>query len=86
MGTAYWAGLLDWVRTTMLPDGKIGPADLDLIFVTDDPDAAVRHIVAADAGQAKAQATAQAAAAAETARAQQAADAAADAAEATERG
>jgi hypothetical protein len=89
MGVAYWSGLLEWVRTTMLADGKIGPADLDLIFVTDDPDEAVRHIVAADAGQAKAHAAAQAAAAAELARALRAADAAADAAagagEATER-
>ena len=30
MGTAYWQGLLDWMRDTMLADGKIGPADLDL--------------------------------------------------------
>src|SRR4051795_948610 len=36
MGTAYWKGLLDWLRNTMLPDGKIGPEDLDLILVTDD--------------------------------------------------
>src|SRR3954453_5104151 len=43
MGSAYWSGLLDWIRTTMLTDGKIGPTDLDLIFVTDEPDEAVRH-------------------------------------------
>jgi uncharacterized protein (TIGR00730 family) len=81
MGSAYWAGLLAWVRQTMLTDGKIGPADLDLIFVTDDPDAAVRHIRAADTGLAHAQ-QAQARAVAETQRAQGAAEAAADAAEA----
>jgi uncharacterized protein (TIGR00730 family) len=82
MGSGYWAGLLDWVRTTMLPDGKIGPADLDLIFVTDDPDAAVRHIVAADAGMIHAKAEAKAAA--QAAAAQAAADAAGEAAQAAE--
>ena len=44
MGTAYWQGLVDWMRGTMLPDGKIGPADLDLLFLTDDVDEAVRHV------------------------------------------
>jgi uncharacterized protein (TIGR00730 family) len=49
MGTTYWRGLLDWMRDTMAADGKIGPADLDLICVTDDVERAVRHIVEADA-------------------------------------
>jgi uncharacterized protein (TIGR00730 family) len=44
MGTAYWQGLIDWIRTTMLPDGKIGPADLQLLHVTDDVEQAVQHI------------------------------------------
>lgn len=44
MGTAYWQGLLDWLRDTMLPDGKIGPEDLELLYLTDDVDAAVQHI------------------------------------------
>jgi uncharacterized protein (TIGR00730 family) len=48
MGTWYWRGLLDWVRGTMLADGKIGDADLDLICLTDDVDEAVAHIVDAD--------------------------------------
>jgi hypothetical protein len=49
MGTAYWAGLVDWIKRTLLDDGKISPADLDLIQMTDDVDEAVRIIVAADA-------------------------------------
>jgi uncharacterized protein (TIGR00730 family) len=49
MGTAYWAGLLDWLRETMQAEGKIGPEDLDLLCVTDDVDTAVRHLVEADA-------------------------------------
>ncbi|GAB7050150.1 TIGR00730 family Rossman fold protein [Catenuloplanes indicus] len=56
IGTAYWNGLLDWLRGTMAADGKIGPADLGLICVTDDVDEAVRYIVEADAAIAAEQA------------------------------
>ncbi|MDG4833212.1 TIGR00730 family Rossman fold protein [Solwaraspora sp. WMMD1047] len=49
MGADYWRGLLDWLRDTLAADGKIGPADLDLICVTDDVASAVAHIVDADA-------------------------------------
>jgi uncharacterized protein (TIGR00730 family) len=45
MGTAYWQGLIDWLRSTMAAEGKISPADLDLILLTDDVDEAVGHIV-----------------------------------------
>jgi uncharacterized protein (TIGR00730 family) len=37
VGTAYWQGLVDWVRERLLGDGKISPGDLDLLRVTDDP-------------------------------------------------
>lgn len=43
--TSYWQGLLDWLRDTMLAEGKISPSDLDLLVPTDDPDRAVRVIV-----------------------------------------
>jgi hypothetical protein len=33
-GTDYWAGLIDWIRSSVQPSGKIGAADLDLIHVT----------------------------------------------------
>ncbi|WP_173078488.1 TIGR00730 family Rossman fold protein [Phytohabitans rumicis] len=49
MGSAYWRGLLAWLRETMAAESKIGPADLELMLVTDDVDEAVRHIVQADA-------------------------------------
>ncbi|WP_433327697.1 TIGR00730 family Rossman fold protein [Spirillospora sp. CA-294931] len=45
VGTAFWAGLLDWVKDQMLSSGKISPQDLDLFHLTDDPDEAVRVIV-----------------------------------------
>jgi uncharacterized protein (TIGR00730 family) len=48
MGTGYWRGLLDWMRTAMAAEAKIGPEDLDLLKVTDDVDEAVNHIVHAD--------------------------------------
>ena len=44
MGVDYWRGLLDWIRSTMIPAGTISPEDLDLLYVTDSIDAAVRHI------------------------------------------
>jgi uncharacterized protein (TIGR00730 family) len=47
MGTAYWSGLMDWLRNTMLPEGKINKDDLDLMMLTDDVDVAVSHIVSA---------------------------------------
>ncbi|GAB4046863.1 LOG family protein [Catellatospora paridis] len=48
MGTAYWSGLLSWMRDTMLANGKINAVDLDLIVCTDDVDEAVEHISHAD--------------------------------------
>lgn len=37
-GSDYWKGLLDWLRQTMLPGGKISAPDLDLIRVIDSPE------------------------------------------------
>ncbi|MCE5292364.1 MAG: TIGR00730 family Rossman fold protein [Nocardiaceae bacterium] len=34
-GTEYWGGLVEWIRTSMVDGGKISPADVDLITVTD---------------------------------------------------
>ncbi|GCE31796.1 cytokinin riboside 5'-monophosphate phosphoribohydrolase [Dictyobacter alpinus] len=36
-GSAYWGGLLDWIRSTMLDEGNISAKDLDLLRVSDDP-------------------------------------------------
>ena len=41
----YWGRLVDWIRGTMLPGGKISPEDMDLMLVTDDPAEATQHIV-----------------------------------------
>ena len=47
-GTEYWGGLIDWLRTTMLTDGKIGQPDIDMLHLTDDVDEAVEWFVAKD--------------------------------------
>ncbi|HOJ52424.1 MAG TPA: TIGR00730 family Rossman fold protein [Syntrophales bacterium] len=44
MGSEYWQGMLDWIRTTMQKEGKIGLEDLALMEVMDDPEEVVRHI------------------------------------------
>ena len=36
VGVDYWTGLLDWLRTTALPAGLVGPEDLELVRLTDD--------------------------------------------------
>jgi uncharacterized protein (TIGR00730 family) len=47
-GADYWSGLLSWLRNTVVPEGKIGAADLELVHVTDDLDEAVAIILEAD--------------------------------------
>ena len=47
IGTGYWAGLFDWLRQTVLAEGKINAADLDMMVLTDDVDEAVSLMVAA---------------------------------------
>ena len=46
-GSAYWGGLVDWLRDTMLVDGKVGAADIDMLHVTDDIDEAISHFLPA---------------------------------------
>jgi uncharacterized protein (TIGR00730 family) len=51
LGTEYWQGLIDWLREALRAPGRIGPDDLDLLYLTDDVDDAVAHIrAAADPG------------------------------------
>ena len=46
IGVDYWSGLLDWLRDTVLADGKISAEDLDRLQLTDDVDEAVRIVTA----------------------------------------
>jgi uncharacterized protein (TIGR00730 family) len=45
IGRDYWRGLMNWVVSTVLEQGKISPEDLDLATITDDLDEVVRVIV-----------------------------------------
>jgi hypothetical protein len=49
-GSAYWQGLVAWLRDTMAAQHKIEPSDLDLFTVTDDPAVAVGALKAARQG------------------------------------
>ena len=44
-GSAYWSGLLGWIRATMLEAGKVSEGDIDLLYVTDEPEDVARHIL-----------------------------------------
>ena len=44
VGRQYWSGLLSWLKDTMLARANIGPAELALLSVADDPDEVVATI------------------------------------------
>jgi uncharacterized protein (TIGR00730 family) len=51
MGVAHWEGLVEWMRTTMLPDGRINSSDVEMLTLTDDVDEAVELMVQARDGR-----------------------------------
>jgi len=44
MGSEYWKGLLDWLKSTMLVQGMIVPEDMELIRIIDEPEEVVEYI------------------------------------------
>jgi uncharacterized protein (TIGR00730 family) len=45
VGSAYWNGLFDWMRTVMLEtEGNISPGDLEMIKIFDTPEEVVEYI------------------------------------------
>ena len=70
MGSSYWAGLVSWLRGTVLPFGAISEPDLDILTLTDDVDEAVDAIVSAHRRRTRARAERAAAAGAERGRAE----------------
>ncbi|MBA2684603.1 MAG: LOG family protein, partial [Gemmatimonadaceae bacterium] len=46
-GSHYWAGLLRWLRSRVLQEGKISDGDMDLILLTDDPREAAAAVISA---------------------------------------
>jgi uncharacterized protein (TIGR00730 family) len=43
-GSDYWSGLTEWLERSAQAEGKIGPKDLELVKICDQPDAVVAHI------------------------------------------
>jgi uncharacterized protein (TIGR00730 family) len=48
-GSAYWSGLVGWLRESALVQGAISVPDLEMFTVTDDVDAAVAAVVGSPA-------------------------------------
>jgi uncharacterized protein (TIGR00730 family) len=44
VGTAFWGGLVDWIRDRLLAEGMIAERDARLLMVTDDPDDVARAV------------------------------------------
>lgn len=44
LGSAYWQGLRDWLRTTAVAAGTLSAEDLDLLEMLDDPEAVVERV------------------------------------------
>ena len=43
----YWAEMVDWIRGELLAAGMVAADDIDQLHLTDDPQDAVRHVLAA---------------------------------------
>ena len=50
VGSGYWNGLLGWLKETMLAEGNIGPDELELFHVADEPAEILKIIKTAHAG------------------------------------
>ena len=50
-GRHYWAGLLRWISSRLVGEGKISAGDLDLMLLTDDPEEAAKAVIDAHAAQ-----------------------------------
>jgi metallo-beta-lactamase family protein len=44
VGSAFWEGLVEWVRGQLVGTGKVSPSHLELLHVVDDPDEVVRIV------------------------------------------
>lgn len=44
VGTDYWSGLVEWIKTRFLEDKMISPEDIDIFQVMDDPEEIVNAV------------------------------------------
>ena len=45
IGRKYWEGLIRWLGNSLVDEGAISPEDLNLFYLTDSPEDAVRYII-----------------------------------------
>ncbi len=45
VGKRFWDGLLSWFQYVLLPMGLISPEDMDLMYITDDPQEVLQHVL-----------------------------------------
>ena len=44
VGSKFWGGMVEWIKTSLLQEKMIAPEDLDLIQIIDEPEAIVAAI------------------------------------------
>lgn len=44
VGSAYWSGLIDWIKARLLEEQRISPEDLDIMQVMDEPEEIVKYV------------------------------------------
>ena len=44
VGSDYWAGLVDWIKTKLLSEKRISPEDIDILQVMDEPEDIVKAV------------------------------------------
>ncbi|MCK5782549.1 MAG: TIGR00730 family Rossman fold protein [Flavobacteriales bacterium] len=44
VGSSFWSGLLDWIKSTLVKEGNINVDDLDLITIADSPEEVLNAI------------------------------------------
>jgi predicted Rossmann-fold nucleotide-binding protein len=45
VGSSFWGGLMEWVRTQLEQTALINPLDRHTLHIEDDPDKVVQHLV-----------------------------------------
>jgi uncharacterized protein (TIGR00730 family) len=43
-GSKYWGGMIEWIKNSLLVEGKVSEKDIDLLRVTDSPSEVVEII------------------------------------------
>lgn len=44
VGSSFWSGLVDWLRTDAVEEGTLSEEDLELLTITDDPEQVVEQV------------------------------------------